>query len=136
MTSVKDIEGVGEAFAKKLATVGINTVEELLKAGANAAGRKDLAEKTGIAAANILKWVNHADLFRINGVAGQYAELLEAAGVDTVVELARRRADNLVEAMSAANAKGARRLVQALPSMKSVQGWIDEAKSMARVVSY
>src|SRR5262245_37273570 len=92
MTSLKDIEGIGEATAKKSAEVGIRSVEALLKAGATAAGRKDLAAEAGVNADKLLTWVNQADLFRIDGVARQYAELLEAAGVDSVVELAQRNA--------------------------------------------
>jgi predicted flap endonuclease-1-like 5' DNA nuclease len=136
MTALKDIEGIGEATAKKFAEVGIRSVEALLKAGATAAGRKDLATKAGVNADKLLTWVNHADLFRIKGVGSQYSELLEAAGVDSVVELAKRNAKNLTEAMIAANTAGAQRLVRAVPSLKMVEGWIAQAKSMGRAVSH
>ena len=82
--NIIDIEGVGDAYAEKLKAAGIKTVDGLLEAGATAKGRKNLAETTGISEKLILRWVNHADLFRINGVGPQFAELLEAAGVDTV----------------------------------------------------
>lgn len=95
MTSVVDIEGVGESYAGKLSAAGLKSTEALLGEGATPAGRKAIAEKTGISEHLILKWVNHADLFRIDGVAGQFAELLEASGVDTVVELGHRDAANL-----------------------------------------
>ena len=81
MTDVEDIEGVGPAYAEKLEAAGVKTVEGLLKAGADPGGRTTVAEASGISEHLILKWVNHADLFRIHGVAGEYAELLEASGV-------------------------------------------------------
>ncbi len=94
MTKVIEIEGIGPVYADKLQKAGVATVEALLDQGSTPAGRKKLVEKTGIGDTLILKWVNHADLFRIKGIAGQYAELLEKSGVDTVVELSRRKADN------------------------------------------
>ena len=89
---VVDIEGVGATYAEKLAAAGINKVEELLAKCAAPAGRKALAEETGISDKLILKWTNHADLIRIHGVGPQFAELLEAAGVDTVKEFRHRNA--------------------------------------------
>ena len=103
MTNVVEIEGVGEAYAEKLGAAGVSTVESLLDAGATSHGRKEIAEKTGISEHLILKWVNHSDLFRINGVAGEYAELLEASGVDTVVELAQRNPTHLQAKMAETN---------------------------------
>jgi predicted flap endonuclease-1-like 5' DNA nuclease len=135
MTSIKDIEGIAEGYAKKLATVGVRSTEKLLALGATAAGRKDLVERTGVNADQILRWVNHADLFRIKGVAGQYAELLEAAGVDSVVELGTRNAANLHAKLIEANS-GAKRLVRQLPALKTVEGWIAQAKQMDRVVTH
>ena len=90
-----DIEGVGEVYAKKLIEAGIETPAQLLDKCAAPAGRKALAEETGISGALILKWTNHADLFRIKGVGPQFSELLEAAGVDTVKELRNRVPANL-----------------------------------------
>jgi len=133
MATIADIEGVGESYAAKLKEAGVGTVEALLKEGAAPAGRKALAEKTGISDKLILKWTNHADLFRINGVAGEYAELLEAAGVDTVPELAQRNAENLHKKMEEVNA--AKNLVRNLPSSASVTKWIEEAKTLPRVVT-
>ena len=99
MAKLSTIEGIGEAFEKKLKDSGINSVEELLEAGTSPAGRKALAEKIGISDKLVLKFVNHADLMRIKGIGGEYSELLEAAGVDTVPELANRNARNLVAKM-------------------------------------
>jgi predicted flap endonuclease-1-like 5' DNA nuclease len=134
MSAIIDIEGVGEGYAAKLKDADVSSVEKLLDAGATAKGRAALAEKTGISEKLILKWVNHADLFRIKGVAGQFAELLEAAGVDTVPELAQRNAENLHQKLTEVNA--AKNLTNALPNAAAVQKWIDEAKTLPRVVTH
>ena len=134
MANVAEIEGVGPAYAEKLDGAGVGTVEALLDQGATPQSRKALAEKADISEHLILKWVNHADLFRIKGVAGEYAELLEAAGVDTVVELAQRNATNLQAKMFELNE--AKPLVRRVPSESEVQGWVEEAKTLPRRVSY
>ena len=134
MASVVEIEGVGDAHAAKLAGAGVPTTEALLSEGATPAGRKALADKTGISETRILKWVNHVDLARINGIAGQYAELLEAAGVDTVPELAQRNAANLAAKVAEVNA--ARNLVNRVPSESEITRWIAEAATLPRHVHY
>ena len=102
MTNVVEIEGIGEPMRRNWEPLGFWTVEGLL-AGATSHGRKEIAEKADISEHLILKWVNHSDLFRINGVAGEYAELLEASGVDTVVELAQRNPTHLQAKMAETN---------------------------------
>ena len=129
-----DIEGIGPAYAAKLSEAGIRSTETLLKKGATRKGRKGLAETTGIADSLILEWVNLADLFRIKGVGSQYSDLLEEAGVDTVAELAKRVGAKLYAKMGEVNK--AKNLVNKLPSSKQVQGWIDQAKQLPRVVTY
>lgn len=134
MANVIDIEGIGPVHQASLARTGIQSVEDLLQKGATPKGRAELAQASGISDALILKWVNHADLFRINGVAGEYAELLEAAGVDTVAELAKRRSDNLHAALAKVNSE--KNLVRALPQAAQVAKWIEEAKTLPRAVQY
>ena len=112
MTSIVDIEGVGEQYAEKLKAIGIASVEALLDKGATAKGRAEITSKSGIGAKLILRWVNHADLFRIKGVAGQYSELLEASGVDTVVELSKRKPENLYEAIDTVIGKLDRQVIK------------------------
>ena len=131
---IEDIEGIGPAYGEKLGAAGIKTTGDLLTAGGTPKGRKDLAEKTEITETLILKWTNHADLMRIKGVAGEYAELLEAAGVDTVKELKMRRADNLTAKMAEVNE--AKKLVRQVPAENSVSDWIEQAKTMEPGVSY
>jgi predicted flap endonuclease-1-like 5' DNA nuclease len=134
MKKISEIEGIGDAYAKKLEKAGIKTVEDLLEKGSTPKGRKAIAKATGISEQLILKWVNHADLFRIKGIGKQYAELLEAAGVDTVVELAKRNPENLLAAMTKTNEK--KHLVRALPYLKQVKKWVEQAKKLPRKVQY
>lgn len=133
-TPIKKIEGIAESYAQKLGEVGITTVEALLEHGATRRGRQDLAQRTGISEKLILEWVNRADLFRIKGIGEEYSDLLEAAGVDTVVELARRNPDNLYETLVAVNAE--KKLVRRLPSREQVRKWVEQAKQLPRVIEY
>jgi predicted flap endonuclease-1-like 5' DNA nuclease len=134
MTDVKDIEGIAEATGAKLKAMGISTTEALLERGGTKKGREEIAQTTGISERSILRWVNHADLFRIKGVAGEYAELLEAAGVDSVRELAQRRADNLHQRLVETNE--AKKLVRQVPSQRQVEDWIGQAKTLPGAVSH
>lgn len=131
---IEDIEGIGPVYAKKLIEAGVKTVEGLLKAGTTPKGRKELAEKTEISGALILEWVNHADLYRIKGVAQEYSDLLEEAGVDTVVELSKRVPANLHKKILEVNE--AKKLVRRPPSESMVADWVAQAKELPRVVTY
>ena len=71
MTDITVIEGIGPAYAEKLASAGVNSCEELLEKGATRAGRAAIVEESGMSATLILKFVNHADLCRIKGVGGR-----------------------------------------------------------------
>jgi predicted flap endonuclease-1-like 5' DNA nuclease len=134
MAKLSEIEGIGESYEAKLNDAGVNSMEELLQVCSTKKGRVDLAERTGISEKMILKWANHADLARIKGVGGEYAELLEAAGVDTVPELATRKAENLYGKMVEVNE--AKSLVRKLPTEKQVADWIEQAKDLPRVMQY
>src|SRR5215470_14624891 len=103
MSDIIEVEGIGEVYARKLKDAGIATDKALLEKGATRAGREMLAKATGISHKRLLRWINHVDLFRINGVQTQYAELLEAAGVDTIPELSQRVPDHLLPALAAVN---------------------------------
>ncbi|MCH5247135.1 MAG: DUF4332 domain-containing protein [Muribaculaceae bacterium] len=129
-----DIQGIGPVYAEKLQGAGIKKVSELLEKGKTAKGRKELEDSTGIRHDLILTWVNHADLFRVKGVGPQFAELLEASGVDTVKEFAHRKAENLVAKMTEVNEKEHR--VRRVPTVKEVQKMIELAKELPGVVSY
>jgi predicted flap endonuclease-1-like 5' DNA nuclease len=129
-----DIEGIGPVYAAKLSKIGIRTTDALLKKGASPEGRKEIASSAGIGHDLILEWVNLADLYRIKGVGSEYSDLLEETGVDTVVELSKRVADNLHTKMMEINA--AKNLVNKMPGPKQVKSWINQAKKLRRVVTY
>ncbi len=134
MTNLIEIEGIGEVFLAKLTEAGVTTVEGLLEKGATPKGRTALEQATGIRHALILEWVNHADLFRVSGIGSEYSDLLEAAGVDTVAELAQRKPENLYQALVAKNAE--KEIVRRLPSEKQVAEWVATAKSLPKIVTY
>jgi predicted flap endonuclease-1-like 5' DNA nuclease len=134
MPSVIDIEGIGEVYASKLQQAGISSTEALLEAGATPQGRKDMAEKTGISERLIHKWVNRADLFRIKGVGEQYSDLLAAAGVETVLELAQRVPAHLHDKLVETNQT--KHLVRVVPSADHVAEWVRTAQQLTRVVTY
>jgi predicted flap endonuclease-1-like 5' DNA nuclease len=134
MTKLTEIEGIGEVYSGKLKAVGIDTVEELLEAGATPKGRQKLEEKTGIGHKLILEWVNLADLMRIKGIGEEYADLLEEAGVDTVKELRNRNSDNLHAALLEINEQ--KRLVRQVPGRDQVANWIEQAKTLPPKVTY
>jgi predicted flap endonuclease-1-like 5' DNA nuclease len=134
MAQIADIEGIGEVYAKTLADKGINTTEALLEKCATPAGRKKLANETNLSGKLVLKWANRADLARIKGIGSEYADLLEAAGVDTVPDLARRNANNLFNALMATNE--AKNLVRKVPTEKQVTDWISQAIALPRALTY
>lgn len=134
MATITDIEGIGPVFKEKLAAAGVATVESLLKKGATKSGRKAIAEASGLDEGRILDWVNMADLFRVKGVASQFAELLKATGVDTVKELRNRNADNLHAALTKTNEE--KKLTRVVPALSRVQDFIAQAKELIPVVTY
>ncbi len=129
-----DIQGIGPVYAEKLIGIGIETVDQLLEKGADAKGRQAIEEATGIRHDLVLTWVNHADLFRVKGIGPQFAELLEAAGVDTVKELRNRNAANLAAKMLEVNEE--KHLCRRTPVEKEVQKFIDLAKELEPKVSH
>jgi predicted flap endonuclease-1-like 5' DNA nuclease len=134
MARIIDIEGIGPAYAEKLREVGVRSIATLLKRGGNAKGRKELAYAINIEESKMLKWVNHADLFRVRGIGSEYSDLLEAAGVDTVPELRQRNARALYETLVKTNE--ASRLVRKLPTADQVAEWVEQAKSLPRMIEY
>ena len=131
---ITDIEGIDRDVAVTLKSVGIRSTARLLEAAKNAKGRKALAAKTGLDRKRLLGFANMADRMRIKGMGREYAELMHAAGVDTVKELKYRNPGRLARAMAEANKK--RKFVRLLPSEKVVLRWIDHAKKLQIKISY
>ena len=129
-----DIEGIGPAYAKKLNSIGIYTTNDLLEAGGTRIGRQEISEKAEIPNKLILEWVNLSDLMRIKGVGEEYSDLLEEAGVDTVVELSRRNPENLHAKLLEVNEE--KKLVRKLPNLNEVTAWTDQAKTLPRKIEY
>jgi len=134
MAKLSTIEGIGGSYEQKLNSLGIKSLKAFLDKGKTKKGRVDLAEKSGISEKLILRWINHADLMRIKGIGGEFSEILEAAGVDTVPELARRNAENLVAKINEVNEE--KKLVRRTPTVKMVESWVNQAKELPRVVEY
>jgi len=131
---VEYIEGIGPAKGAKLRGVGIITVLDLMVEGATRRGRKNISDRSGLTVSEVLTWVNHVDLFRIKGVAEEYADLLEQSGVDTVVELAQRNPNNLFKRMNDINQE--KQLVRRTPHLSEVQSWVEQAKNLKRLIHY
>ncbi len=131
---IDQIEGIGSVYAEKLEAAGVKTTDDLLDKADSKKGREKLAEETGISEKLILKWANHADLFRIKGVAGQFAELLEAAGVDTVKELRHRVPANLHAKLVEVNE--AKNLCNRVPAETEVAKMVEQAKELEPRIQY
>jgi predicted flap endonuclease-1-like 5' DNA nuclease len=131
---LKYIEGIGDVYRQKLRQAGITNVDELLEKGSTVQGRREIVDMTGISEKLLLRWVNMADLYRIRGIGQEYARLLEAAGVDTVPELAQRVPANLMERMAATNVQ--KQMVRHLPDLSQVESWVAQAKSLPRKINY
>ncbi|TAM93021.1 MAG: DUF4332 domain-containing protein, partial [Chitinophagaceae bacterium] len=129
-----DVEGIGPAYTEKLSASGLYTTDHLLEHGGTKSGRTKIAESTGISEHLILKWVNHSDLFRIKGIAGQFAELLEASGVDTVKEFSHRVPENLHKKLEEVNAE--KKLTHRVPSLSEITDMVNQAKKLEPKVTY
>lgn len=136
MAKLEYVEGIGKANAKKLLKAGIRSTNALFAKGAEPAGRKAIAKESGISPKLILEWVNHLDLMRIKGVGSEFADLLEEAGVDTVVELGKRKPKNLHEAIVKVNSKNKNKLVRREPSADLLEKWVNQAKKLPRAIKY
>jgi uncharacterized membrane protein len=133
-TPLITIKGIGPVYSRTLKEAGVSTTEDLLEKGSSRPERDELAKVTGISEKLILRWVNMADLFRIKGIGEDYANLLEAAGVDTVPELAQRNPQNLHQKMVELNAE--KKLVHRLPGQTQVEAWVKQAQALPRIMSY
>ena len=134
MTKLNEIEGLDESMEQKLKSAGIASEEELIAASATKENRTDLSKKIDVPEKVILKWANRADLARIKGVGLEYADLLEAAGVDTIPELAQRKADHLLNKLTAVNEEY--KFVKKLPTENQLEDWISQAKELPRILYY
>lgn len=131
---IEELEGVGPVLGEKLRKVGVKDTDSLLTCSRTTKDRKSLAAESGLTTKQILKFANMVDLFRIDGVGSEFAELLEAAGVDTVPALAHRNPVNLTQMMAAKNEE--KKLTRRVPSEKEVTKWVAQAKTLPRILEY
>lgn len=132
--SIDAVEGIGQRTATKLRKNGIRTTEALLKRAGDRKGRRKLATETGFTEKQLLEWVNRSDMMRCKGIGGEYSDLLESAGVDTIKELRRRNAASLTKKMVEINEK--KKLVRRLPTESMVSRWIEFAKDLEPTVKH
>lgn len=132
--TIEKVEGIGKTYRRKLAKVGVKTTGALLRTCCERKGRRDVSKQSGLTEKQLLKWANMADLMRIRGIGPEYSELLERAGVDTVKELRRRRADKLFTTMTAVNEK--KKLTRRPPNQQMIEGWIAEAGALEPMIRH
>ncbi len=132
--SIKDLKGITADMVAKLQARGVHTTDEFLAAAGTESRRKELADIAGADTKAILELANRADLARIKGVAGVFSDLLEQAGVDTVVELSKRKPENLHEKLVAVNKE--MKISHRDPRAEEVEDWVAQAKSLPRAIEY
>jgi len=128
MARIDQVAGIGHKEGTKLRKVGIKTSKSLIEMASTGRGRSELTAATGIDQRKLQAWVNHADLLRVKGVGAEYAELLVAAGVDTVRDLRRRNPTALLAKIIGLNDKD--QVVARLPTESMVEGWIEAARNV------
>ena len=131
---ISEIEGMSAFAASKLKSMGIRTTDALLEAARNVKGRKALSARTGISEQQLLEWANVSDYMRIPGMGKAKVNLMRAAGVTTVRELAHRNPARLAQNMKEVNTR--RKLVRVLPSEKSVEQLIAQARKLQPKITY
>jgi predicted flap endonuclease-1-like 5' DNA nuclease len=134
MHRIGEVEDIDDGMEAKLTGLGIRTTDDFLARAATPAGRAALASEVGSTAATVLTWANCADLMRVDGIGMQFADLLEAAGVDTIPELAQRNAPNLHERVAALNDE--KKLAGRAPTGAEIEAWIVQAKALPRIIEY
>lgn len=134
MQSIDQISGIDPVVVARLRNAGITTIHGLLKGAGTRKGRREIAQRAGITDSLLLRFVNHADLMRINGIGWQISRLLEEAGVDSIPELSHRNPANLRRQLIEANQR--LQLVRQLPSLERMTVWIATARSMSPVVTH
>jgi len=133
MASISAIRAIGQRDATRLRKGRVRTTEALLREASTRTGRSAVSKRTGIPTSDLLSWAQQADLMRVVGIGSEYADLLSAAGVETIKTLRRRNAANLMAVLDQVNTK--KRIVQRLPTLEMVQGWIDGASALEPIVT-
>lgn len=122
---VTEIEGIGKGYSKRLNTLGISNTQELLLKAQETNGTDIIAENTKVENFVVEKWLTQADLLRIPGIRGQFAELLQASEVNSCETLAKRNAEELLSQLHEVNEREHRSPVE--PTQEMLKTWIDSA---------
>jgi len=130
--SIQDLADLTAAAAASLQDLGVSSTEQLLLHTGTSAERSALAERIGASAQQVLAWANEADLMRIPGVGTSSTQLLEAAGVTGLGELAARNAEQLSARMAEVNAELG--LTHGVPATGEVAAWIEAARQKLPLV--
>ncbi len=131
---IEDVEGIGPVIGAKFRDAGIKNTNGLLAAAKTPSDRRKVAKSTGLTTKQVLKFANMVDLYRINGIGSEFAELLEAANVNTVVQLSKRNAATLTAKLEDVNKT--KKLTRRVPDEKTVKKWIDKAQALPRALEY
>ena len=131
---IDEIDGIGPVYQEKLTSAGIKNTDDLLDQCCTPKGRKAISEKTELSEKLLLEWSNMADLMRVSGVGRQFAELLEASGVDTIKELRHRNAENLATKMGEVNEE--KKLSKSAPNVDMIKDWIAQAQKTDPKIEY
>ncbi len=133
MNSIDSINGMTHTEATKLRRARVRTTVTFLQIASTRSGRALLTKETGITSPKLLHWAKRAELMKIKNLGRDYADLLEAVGVESVADLKRRNPQSLHEMMH--NANQAKKIVDRMPSLKRVANWIDDSKDIVITVS-
>ena len=133
MNSINSINGMTHTEATKLRRARVRTTVTFLQIASTRSGRALLTKETGITSPKLLHWAKRAELMKIKNLGRDYADLLEAVGVESVTDLKRRNPESLHEMMN--NANQAKKIVDRMPSLKRVANWIDDSKDIVITVS-
>lgn len=134
MARIDEIRSLSHKEATRLRKAGVRTTDALLRKAATRSGRADLSSATDLPTSDLLKWANVADLMRIKGIGGEYAELLALSGVTTIKELRRRNGVALTAKIMSVN--GRKDLVRRLPTEAMVESWIHRASELDQIVKH
>lgn len=126
--NITNIEGIGPKYGEALTNAGIATVEQLLEQCATSDAREKCAETTGLNIKSLERWVKMSDFFRLTGVEGNEAELLEVSGYKNMAELAASSAADVSAKLQATNAE--KSLAPSVPEQSVIEAWIEQAKTL------
>ena len=133
MNSINSINGMTHTEATKLRRARVRTTVTFLQIASTRSGRALLTKETGITSPKLLHWAKRAELMKIKNLGRDYADLLEAVGVESLADLKRRNPESLHEMMH--NTNQIKKIVDRMPSLKRVASWIDDSKDIAITVS-